>query len=474
MTVWKEKNSELRSLIATKKRDYWRGFVGKLKEGDESKVWKTIKAIGTGDKSEGRNEVLLADGREARTTKQKANAFVKLYESTNKLKLEKVERKNKVRVMRKLNSYVKEEDEFGAHFTMEELKEAVAKLEMGKKGGDDGVEPAFWKHLGNGALVKWLDIFSESWRKGVCPGRWKKAVIIPILKMGKDPKERESYRPISLTSVSVKVLERMATNRLYYWLERDEVINNWQAGFQRGRSTEEQVLRLVQEVQDGFERRGGHEKTIAVTLDCSKAYDRVWKVKLVERMMEEGAPSPMVRWFYSFLEGRQACVRIEDSKSGWKRLQEGLPQGSVSSPALFLLYANDWGTAMESDVSYSGFADDVALWCTGRDVEVLKVRMQRALVKVEQWAGAHKIELNPSKSESCLFSRFGRDRDKTLGLRIANREIESKKDVVFLDIIIDQGLLSVSRWRRCVVKCANGLGFFGRWLVKSGDGLCKR
>ena len=34
-------------------------------------------------------------------------------------------------------------------------------------------------------------------------------MILPILKNGKDPKRRESYRPVSLTSVCVKVLERM-------------------------------------------------------------------------------------------------------------------------------------------------------------------------------------------------------------------------------------------------------------------------
>ena len=47
---------------------------------------------------------------------------------------------------------------------------------------------------------------------------------------------------------------------MYFWMERDKVINNWQAGFQRGRGTEEQVLRMVQDIQDGHEEKGGNAR----------------------------------------------------------------------------------------------------------------------------------------------------------------------------------------------------------------------
>ncbi len=78
--------------------------------------------------------------------------------------------------------------------------------------------------------------------------------------------------------------------------------------------------------------------------------------------MDEGVPGVMVRWFAAFLEGRQARVRVNGGVSKWRRLQEGLPQGAVSSPALFLLYANEWNGMIEDGVRYSGFADDLALF----------------------------------------------------------------------------------------------------------------
>ncbi len=151
-------------------------------------------------------------------------------------------------------------------------------------------------------------------------------------------------------------------------------------------------------------------------------------------------PSPLVRWFVSFLEDRKACVRIGGRKGPWRQLGEGLPQGAVSSPALFLLYANEWEQFRQEGVEYSGFADDVALWCTGRRVTELKGRMQRALRKVDQWAAKNKIELNPKKCESCLFTRDGREKETELELEVGGARVQTRKEILFLGITVDQGL----------------------------------
>ncbi|MEL7306976.1 MAG: reverse transcriptase domain-containing protein [Pseudomonadota bacterium] len=464
---WREKCGELKERLKEKKRLFWRSFVEGLREGEEKKVWKTIKSLSTGSKGEAPNEIICVGGREARTDRQKANAFMTQYADTSRVKTGKEERGRRVEVMNRLGQYAKDEEEFGAPFTQDELEGALEHLEEGKKGGADGVEAAMMKRLGEKAKERWLQIFNLSWNEGRCLGRWKQAVIIPILKSGKDPKDMGSYRPVSLTSVCVKIMERMVVNRLYYWMERTGVVKGWQAGFQRGRGTEEQVVRMVQEIQDGFERRGGHEKTVLVTLDCTKAFDKVWRVRMVERMMDEGVPGPVVRWLSSFLEGRKACVRIGTTMGTWRVLKEGLPQGAVSSPALFLLYVNDWREYEETGVNYSGFADDLALWCTGRRVEELQLRMQRALTKVEVWARHNKIELNPQKSESCLFTRDARERKRELGLMIGGRRISTNKEVLFLGVAVDQGLTFGGQVARVVGKVKKRVRVL--WAVAGQD-----
>jgi hypothetical protein len=73
-----------------------------------------------------------------------------------------------------------------------------------------------------------------------------------LLKAGKKASELSSYRPISLTSCVVKLLERLVAERLYELAELNGWFSKLQAGFRKGRGCEDQIIRLVQAVDDAF------------------------------------------------------------------------------------------------------------------------------------------------------------------------------------------------------------------------------
>ena len=290
------------------------------------------------------------------------------------------------------------------------------------------------KHCSPGGKRWLLEIINQSWQEGNVTGQWKKAIIIPIPKNGKDPSKRDSYRPVSLTPVVVKVMERMVTKRLNYWMEKTQVINRWQAGFQRMRSTEEQVIRLSQVIQDGLEMKP-HKRTVALALDCTKAYDRVWKTRLLERMMDEKVPTKILKWFKSFPEDRKSSVRFRSEKSKWNRLREGLP---LSSPLLFFLFANEWNSFIEEGVEYSGFADDICIWAKDTNRKV-----QRASEKIVEWAKKNKLELYPTKSEACRFTNSKVDQQKEIN--IERKEIPVGKEVTFLGVVFERACPSINK-----------------------------
>ncbi len=76
------------------------------------------------------------------------------------------------------------------------------------------------KNLGEGSLLKLLELFNKVWKEGKLPVAWKEAVVIPIRKPRKDPSKPTSYRPIALTSNLYKIRERMITERLSYEMEK--------------------------------------------------------------------------------------------------------------------------------------------------------------------------------------------------------------------------------------------------------------
>ena len=228
-------------------------------------------------------------------------------------------------------------------------------------------------------------------------------MIIPLLKAGKPASEIESFRPISLTSCVVKLLERMIADRLYNMAEDRNWLVKQQAGFRKGRCCEDQVLKLIQMISDGFQHKKPR-RAVMVLLDYSKAYDRTWKERLLLKLTKLGVPQQMTRWIAAFLRTRTAEVNINNTLSKRVRMKQGLPQGSVLSPLLFLLYINDIGKDVPKEVEHLLFADDASLVAFDHKIGAANKKLQVAVSAVEQWSVVNKLDLNLKKSCTFFFS----------------------------------------------------------------------
>ena len=192
---------------------------------------------------------------------------------------------------------------------------------------------------------------------------WRVATIIPLLKAGKSPSEVASLPPISLTSCVVKLLERIKADRLYYIAETNNMFSRFQADFRKGRSCEDQITRIVQAIEDGFQQRP-MQRSFLTLLDFSKAYDTVWREKLLHHMLNTGIPPIFIHWIYSFLIDRRGRVQLFDAFSSNRRFTQGLPQGSILASLLFLFYINNLATTLNNNAVIALFADDVSILTT--------------------------------------------------------------------------------------------------------------
>jgi len=90
-----------------------------------------------------------------------------------------------------------------------------------------------------------LKFYNGIWRKGHLPPDWKESLIKPMLKLDKPAFDVASYRPVALTSTLCKLMEKMVSTRLRWWLEDKQLFNKFQSGFKKNRSTIDQILRLT-------------------------------------------------------------------------------------------------------------------------------------------------------------------------------------------------------------------------------------
>ena len=98
-------------------------------------------------------------------------------------------------------------------FTMEELQDALRRAHDTSAGPDE-IHYQLLKHLPSSSLLLLLNILNKIWLSGEFPSDWRKAIVIPIPKPGKDPTNPTNYRPIALTRCICKTMERMINRRL--------------------------------------------------------------------------------------------------------------------------------------------------------------------------------------------------------------------------------------------------------------------
>ena len=201
-----------------------------------------------------------------------------------------------------------------------ELDAQLFNMKTGKAPSPADICAEHLRHLGPRAETALLRLINLRLTTGQIPSPWRRAVIVPIpnFKAGKDPKLTTSHRPIALTSHLVKLAERLVTARLTFLAERDGLVPPEQVGFRRGRSAEENLARLAQRVQDGWNEPKPRsrqadgstaEKFALFTFDSSRAYDVI-----DHKMLRLGLPGCLVSWIWAFLRDRRASVEVNGTR----------------------------------------------------------------------------------------------------------------------------------------------------------------
>uniref|UniRef100_A0A0B7BQ42 Endonuclease/exonuclease/phosphatase domain-containing protein n=2 Tax=Arion vulgaris TaxID=1028688 RepID=A0A0B7BQ42_9EUPU len=233
-------------------RKSWKEKTASLNmEKDTQKLWRLTKALN--DDNPSRGKTVLQQGEQLLTGKRAATLMAQCYKQESSCSISQEQGKE---VRSEINATFKKatsEPCMEVDITLTELQRALKKLNRKKAPGPDGVSNDMLKQIGPIAQSLLLQIFNNSWRQGRVPDIWKNATIHPIFKSGKDKKDPQSYRPISLLSCTAKLLERVITTRLQWFLESNYKLDPAKTGYRQHRSTDDQVAYLTQDIENGFQ-----------------------------------------------------------------------------------------------------------------------------------------------------------------------------------------------------------------------------
>ncbi|BHF62528.1 hypothetical protein SprV_0200551000 [Sparganum proliferum] len=274
----------------------------------------------------------------------------------------------------------------------------LLRLKESKSPGPDEIPAKILKELA-GELSKPLSmLFHTSFETGYLPPDWKSAWITPLYKGGSRV-SANNYRPVSLTSICCKIMEKIMKQQLMQFLEQNHLLSDSQHGFRKSRSCVTNLLYCLEHWTRAVDRG---DMVHVIYIDFKKAFDSAPHHRLLYKLSRAGVRGKLLMWIQSFLIGRSQAVHVSDQQSAEVAVRSVVPQGSALGPTLFIAYVNDCANELNCGVAM--FANDIKMWSTIRS-EVDEARLQTNLDHREQWSKDWLLPFNVNK---CDFLRVGR------------------------------------------------------------------
>ena len=166
-----------------------------------------------------------------------------------------------------------------------------------KSPGPDDIPHCFIKNLPNNSLNQLLQIYNLIWEKCFFSDSWRKVIIIPIPKPDKNIFNSYNYRPIFLSTLS-KLLEKMINKRLVWDIEVSKLLTNNQCGFRRNHSTLDDLVSLHTDICNAINTE---QHLILIVPDREKAYDMVWRNRVLQIIQKWGITGKIFMFLKNFL-----------------------------------------------------------------------------------------------------------------------------------------------------------------------------
>ena len=307
-------------------------------------------------------------------------------------------------------------------------------------------------------------LFNNCINASIFPDELKIARVVPLFKTG-DKNDITNYRPISLLPVLSKIFEKLIHSRLISFFDENNVLYNKQFGFRKQHSTVHALHTAVSQIINSL---NNNETVLGVFLDFSKAFDTVMHNILVKKLEHYGIRDKALTLLLNYLSNRKQYVCIEGTHSDLLDVKNGVPQGSVLGPLLFLIYVNDINNCLcscpsndcESDctkmASFILFADDTNIFINADDIKSVIDKTNLILSKVKPYLEANYLHINIKKSNfihfrsprsklsfsdfthySCLDSKI------TMGdtaIKFGSKVIKRVRETKFLGVVLDEKL----------------------------------
>jgi hypothetical protein len=282
--------------------------------------------------------------------------------------------------------------------SVDEVMRSLNSIKIGKAAGPDHIGSSVIKLCKEPLAPVLCKIYQASLDAAYIPKIWKMSELIPAPKKN-PPTCNNDYRPIALTAIMMKCLEKIVKNHLSEQVSPHT--DNFQFAYTTNRCVEDATLSLTDCVLRHVDKPNtARQKNFVKILfvDFSSAFNTIQPHLLMQKLINMDVNPSLILWIEQFLTSRSQYVKFNGTNSDILVTNTGAPQGCVLSPLLFTLYTGDCKCTQPTNQLFK-YADDTALVgkCVNDDI------LYRDDVNhYTAWCAKNYLELNVKKTKEMV------------------------------------------------------------------------
>jgi Reverse transcriptase (RNA-dependent DNA polymerase) len=364
-------------------------------------TWQTINEVLGRKKSDTVDRVVSKHLGKFHSDEEIANTFAKTFIND----VEQIQHKCNITTLKELNNS-ECQSIFMQPVTSKMVFEIIQGMDGSKQPGLDGIRACDLKHINKKVCHVIAKLVNLSIQSGTVPAKLKISIIRPVYKKG-DHLIYSNYRPIAILCIIEKILERCIYMKLIAYLDKHNILNKLQFGFQKNKSTSDLLSHFSNYINS---KLNDNKHVIAIFIDFSKAFDTINHSKLISILENIGIRGPALQWFTNYLQNRSMLVKIGSNYSSKMTCNTGVPQGSILGPLLYLIYVNRMSDCIMSCQSYM-YADDTVILASHKSLKMAESYIQNDFNNILKWCHDHELVINSSKTKIIhICSPFNQDK----------------------------------------------------------------
>lgn len=331
--------------------------------------------------------------------------------------------------------------------TISEVKNLIRGIRSNVAPGDDKITATLLKRHINSFAPLFTKLINNSFRTGSFDRSLKIAVAC-VLHKGGDKRRAENQRFVSVLSVVSKVWEGAYNKQLTQFLSDSNYLHSGQYGFISGSDTSTAAIDLVTFLQNAL---NSGKLAGSTFIDVAKAFDSVDHELLLKKLEKAGVIGPAHQLLKEYLNQRPCSVKVNDTKSDPKTMKAGVPQGSILSATLFLIFINDIFKLKLNGKSQL-YADDVSIVYETTNTSEMNKQMNEDLACLFEWFISNKLVMNVKKTQFMLFHhKLKKVQADEMNVLVAGVRVQRVETFKYLGLHLDTHL----NWHHHIDQIAN-------------------